>query len=207
MIHGDLDPWGDTFPDGLLESVVDLLVDTWRTLPPFGAVLKEDQITRKYVTQVRGTKLARRLPFAVHSQYELIDPGSGDIVGIIDLCAVHGHREEVYLAFECKRLRVPHAHGVYERASEYVKEGMLRFTQGRYGGASGGMIGYVLDRNVLAAMDAVEQSVQNHAPVLGVRAAPALQPSRCTTNGSVRETTHQIGGTTCVLQHLFLSWP
>lgn len=209
MIFGSLDPWADSFPDALVGDVIALLLDGWQQVRPFQGWPIEDQITRAFVVQLRRAKKSRKLPFSVHEQYELVDAVTGEVAGRIDLCVMHGHDEEVYLAFECKRLNVPTRAGkVYRRASEYVTQGMTRFIRDQYRGDVGGMVGYVLDRDVSGALLAVERSVSRHARTLFLDAAPPpLSASTCSAVSSVRLTSHTVGARHCLLHHVFLPWP
>ena len=88
-------------------------------------------------------------------------------------------RENIYFALECKRLNVVGPQGVRSYASEYVIHGMLRFIRGQYASIvrHGGMLGYVLDRQINNAIGNVSQAIQVHHIDLGMKPPGTLLAS------------------------------
>src|SRR5205823_9163345 len=139
------------------------------------------------------------------------DPKTGEELGRIDLkfLPAVSAREEVYFAFECKRLNAIEDGHRRTLAPEYVTEGMMRFVTGQYAATMlhGGMIGYVLDGKNADAVRLVERNIASRATELNM-AAPAtlgrsvLRPD----NEMIRETTHLLGRS-FRLHHVFLGHP
>ena len=123
--------------------------------------MSPSRITRKLKHELRHDRTLRDLPLRIAREFTLDDPDTGEELGRIDLCWLHGHHDEAYLAFECKRLNVSFASGKRSLAGDYVGEkGMERFLSGKYsaGHEDAGMLGYVMDGKVAGAIEAVDQS-------------------------------------------------
>src|SRR6185437_556375 len=101
--------------------------------------------------------------FQIHTQQVEIDPQPGEDMGRMDIVFnVLVPREEIYFCLEGKRLNVVNNGVTRAYAAEYVSHGMMRFVTGQYSAAvrHGGMIGYVLDRDIPRAILNVEANVQ-----------------------------------------------
>jgi hypothetical protein len=72
-----------------------------------------------------------------------------------------------YYIIECKRLDNQNLRGTTGLNAEYVKNGILRFTQGKYSTYCGvnGMIGFVVERmNIAANIDNINDLLENNFP-------------------------------------------
>jgi hypothetical protein len=125
--------------------------------------------------------------------------------GRVDIRFSCGHDDDVYLAFECKRLRISRKKHLDSGTTQYVENGMMRFIVGKYskGLPDGGMVAYVMDGNVSAAIDAVGNAIESSKQIAAMsrptksRYLPAAP--------SVQESVHRIEGRELILQHVFLA--
>ena len=162
-IGGDASLWADVFPDGLIPSILELVVKTWQRSEKPLPLEHEVPISRRFREALRRGKDLNELPFTIWPESSETDPNTGKEIGRIDIRFIHGWRESVYFAFECKRLRIPYDSGRRSNTGEYVgASGMMRFISGKYGKdlASGGMIGYVMDGDLRAAVPSVKKTAQ-----------------------------------------------
>jgi len=128
----------------------------------------EDPITRDLIRRLRLDGEIRTRFLHVESQRELVESsldGDPDPTGYIDIAILFFvGADEACLALECKRLNVvwPSKRSPTPLAREYVYEGMMRFVSGQYSKDCdvGGMIGYVMDGNVIAAHESVLQQIK-----------------------------------------------
>jgi hypothetical protein len=202
--EGDASLWGDLFPDGLIPEILWLLMDTWKSFSKPNPDDHEVPISRRFCEDLRREKDQRRLPFSIWPESTETDPQSGKECGRIDIRFIHGFRERIYFAFECKRLRIdrgrPNTH-------EYVgDDGMMCFITGKYANNlnSGGMIGYIMDGNVSAAINAVENAIAKQAIKLRLIKGIGLTPSSIIPNKPVMETFHSFSAKQFTIYHLFL---
>ena len=211
MIVGDADIWSDTFPEDLVPRVLDLITDTWTSFAHPGPNDLEVPTTRRFKHALKQAKDFNRLPLRLEREPAEDDPQTGEELGRIDLkfLPAISAREEVYLAFECKRLNVIHSGTRRSLAPEYVTEGMMRFVTGKYAGTMrhSGMIGYVLDGRRDDAIRLVGRNVGTRATQLCMATPADLAPSTLRPQAApVRETTHQPASSRFVLiHHLFLA--
>ena len=110
-----------------------------------GAMTHEDHITVHLVQALRRTK---KVPGRIEYQHELLVEDANGNVSLsssIDFVLTVGDDEDVYLAYECKRLNVPYAARVRNLCVPYVQEGLMRFVTGQYsnGLPMATMIGYL----------------------------------------------------------------
>ena len=94
--------------------------------------------------------------------------------------------------------------------SEYVRKGMLRFVSGQYAGAvrNGGMLAFVLDADLAAAIAGVRGNIQAAQAELGMSSPADFSPSSIRgTDSWVRETYHRRTHTPelFTLHHLFMA--
>jgi hypothetical protein len=134
----------------------------------------------------------------------------GEEKGRIDIRFVYAFncREDVYFAFECKRLNLPSGKSKKSLATEYIEEGMMRFVTSQYASAlrHGGMLGYVMNGDIDGAMATVKRSVSSRTNRLKMTPRQSLCRSMLIPdNPHVRETFHKLGSRVFRLQHLFLS--
>jgi hypothetical protein len=181
--------------DALLPDILQLVVGSWQAMPPLAPDAREDPTTEGLCRVLRQNRSASDLPFRIDTQMVELDPAAGQDQGRLDIAfSPLINREDIYFCLECKRLNVPQNPGIRTYATEYVVFGMVRFVRGQYAAMvrHGGMLGYVLDGNVNAAIQSVSAAIVGHAIDLGMSepaqiSASSIQPS----NGNMRETQHQ----------------
>ena len=207
---GDASMWSDTFPEGLLPDILSLVVETWATFPKPGPTEHEVRITRRFKYAVKQAKTLRRLPFRIDRESAEDDPVTGEELGRIDLKLFPAGSavEEVYFAFECKRVNARKKGRWRSLASQYVREGMMRFVEQQYASRMrhGGMIGYILDGHSDRAIQLVERNIRANAKRLKMSSPASLGNSRLRPNDPLaRETSHTLNPSRLFLiHHLFL---
>jgi hypothetical protein len=197
--------------DSLVPEILALVVATWEEMPaPTGDAL-EDPITMAFCRRLRAGRNRLDLPFDIWTQLVELDPAAGEDQGRMDIVfKPMVPREYIYFCLECKRLNVRTADGVRPYASEYVRFGMLRFVVGQYARVirTGGMLAYVLDGDVRAAIANVEGNVRTRLHELGMDAPGGFLASEILPyDDRARETRHrrdhQLGS--FVIHHLFMA--
>lgn len=143
--------------------MLELVIETWHPFSKPGISDLEVPITRRFKHALKQAKDFRRLPLRIERELAEDDPVTGAELGRIDLKFIPAVSalEEVYFAFQCKRLNAT-VKGVRRTlATEYVIEDMMRFVIGQYASSvnSGGMLGYVLDGKSDEAIAAVAQNI------------------------------------------------
>jgi len=210
MILGDPDLWSDTFPEDLIPRVLSAAVEAWTAMDKPGPAELEVPITRRFKHALKQVKDFNRLPFRVERESVEDDPTTGEELGRIDikLLPAASAREDVYFAFECKRLNVQDGANRRSLAPEYVTEGMMRFITGQYAASMrhGGMVGYVLDGRADEAIRLVGNNIASRAVELCMRTPASLaQSTRCPSFSTARETVHTPSLRDVILHHLFFS--
>jgi len=203
---GSPSQWSDFFPEELVPDVLILILSSWGEVDKPYSNEREVPITERFLPVLRRNKGLRQLPFAVDREIWLDDEDCQEHARL-DLRFLHGYREDVYLAFECKRLNVAYDSGYRSEAGKYVHQGMKRFVQQKYasGLRHGGMIGYVMDGSVDTAISAIEQQMQSNQKMLLLR-VPKLNPSALVPEKpNTRESTHHRDHTVFRIHHLFLA--
>jgi len=209
MVVGNPDIWSDTFPEELVPRVLDLITDTWASFDKPAPSDREVPITRRFKNALKQAKDLNRLPVRLERESAEDDPETGTEVGRIDLkfLPAVSAREEIYLAFECKRLNAL-VNGVRRTlAPEYVNEGMMRFVTGNYARAmlNGGMLGYVLDGRCDDAIRLVAENITARATDLCMPGTATLERSHLRPGGDrIRETQHILTSRHFTLHHVFL---
>lgn len=173
-----------------------------------GAMTHEDHITVHLVKALRRTK---KVPGRIEYQQELLVEdanGNTSLSSSIDFVLTVGDDEDVYLAYECKRLNVPYAARVRNLCVPYVKDGLMRFVTGQYSNSlpMAMMIGYVMNgdngrarlglRKVMKARTATLSltAEQDHPSVPGA-------PTRFRTTHTCKH------GHSMEVEHQLLPWP
>lgn len=211
MVVGDPALWSDTFPEELVPRMLDLITDTWTKFEKPGPADLEVPTTRRFKHALKQAKDFSRLPVRLEREPAEDDPKTGIELGRIDLkfLPAVSAREEVYFAFECKRLNALVNGTRRSLAPEYVTEGMMRFVTGQYAGSvqHGGMIGYVLDGRRDDAIELVGQNIKSRATELCMNAPVGLDRSRLRPVANhVRETNHALQPSRpFTLHHVFLA--
>lgn len=209
-IHGDSDLWADTFPEDLVPKILDLVLEAWEKFPKPKRNAREVPTTRALRPFLIRTKNFRRLPLRIDREDPEDDLDRGVEKGRIDLrlTPAISAREEVYFAFECKRLNAFVGGEIKSLSWEYVVDGMMRFVTAQYSATQshGGMIGYVLDGDVTSAINNVRGSIRTrqadlHIPGTGDLDQSSMRPSRA----ELRETRHHLPGRVLSLHHMFLA--
>ena len=173
-----------------------------------GALTHEDHITEHLVTALRRTK---KVPGRITYQYVLLVEDAGGNVSLsssIDFVLTVGDDEDVYLAYECKRLNVTYATRVHNLCVPYVKDGLMRFVTGQYsnGLPMATMIGYVMNGDNARARRGLRKVMKARSATLGLTAEhdhPSLPgaPTR------FRSTHMCKPGHSMEVAHQLLPWP
>lgn len=206
---GDASLWDDLFPDHLIPNILELVVKTWQSFQKPQPLDHEVPISRRFREALRRGKDLHELPFTIWPESSETDPDTGKEIGRIDIRFLHGWRESVYFAFECKRLRIPYNTGMRSNTGEYVgASGMMRFITGQYGKGllSGGMIGYVMDGNLSAAVPAVKKTIDKNREDLRLAFGSSLaSSSMMPRKQTVKETRHDLTTRDFAIYHVFLA--
>ena len=211
MTIGDPDLWSDTFPEDLVPRLLDLIADTWSTFEKPSPSDREVPITRRFKHALKQAKDLNRLPVRLEREPAEDDPETGEELGRIDLkfLPALSAREEVYLAFECKRLNAIVNGSRRSLVSEYVTEGVMRFVTGQYARAvrHGGMLGYILSGDCDAAIRAIGDNIASRAAALCMDDPAVLSRSRFRPAvNCMRETQHNLHSSRhFILHHMFLA--
>lgn len=206
---GDASLWADLFPDHLIPNILELVVKTWQSFQKPRPLDHEVLISMRFREALRGEKDLHKLPFTIWPESSETDPITGKEIGRIDIRFLHGWRESVYFAFECKRLRIPYSSRMQSNTGEYVgTNGMMRFITGKYskGLVSGGMIGYVMDGNLSAAVPAVKKTIDKNREDLRLAFGSSLtSSSMMPKERTVKETNHDLETREFAIYHVFLA--
>ncbi len=208
-IIGDASLWADLFPDHLVPDILGLVITTWQRFKKPTLRDLEVPITRRFREELRREKDFRELPFTIWPESSETDSTTGKEIGRIDIRFLHGYREDVYFAFECKRLRIPYESGIRSNASEYVGiDGMMCFITGKYSKAlaSGGMIGYVMDSDVTSAIHSVKEAIDRSFTILCLVRSTSLSSCSIMPNEKIiKETRHELPNRKFTIYHIFLA--
>lgn len=174
MLAGSPDTWLAQFRD-LGEQMSEAIEAAWPIcIRPLqtkkDAMTHEDHITEHLVQALRRTK---KVPGRIEYQHVLlIEDADGNVSqsSSIDFVLTVGDDEEVYLAYECKRLNVPYAARVRSLCVPYVTEGLMRFVTGQYsnGLPMATMIGYVMNGDNDRARRGLRKVMKARTATLGL---------------------------------------
>jgi hypothetical protein len=196
--------------DSLVPDILALVIATWEGMPQPAVDALEDPISVTLCLHLRQGRDRCDLPFNVYTQLVELDPTAGQEQGRMDIVfAPMVPRENIYFCLECKRLNVTDGERIRPYSSEYVRFGLMRFVTGQYSATvrNGGMLGYVLDGNVVSATANIEKNLHARRTELGMDS-----PGRFFTSGilpadtRVRETRHRRPntGVPIIIHHLFM---
>jgi hypothetical protein len=205
---GDPSRWADSFPDGLVGNLLDLVLSAWQSFQRPRPGELEVPITQRFCVHLRRQKDRSRLPLSIEPESQVLVPGTGALVGRIDLKFSHGYREDVYFSLECKRLNVIMEGGRRSLAADYVDKGMMRYITGKYCKDldKSGMLAYVMDGQIADAISAVTKAVDGRRLGLMMANSGALGPSSYRPgNSSIRESRHSLRRGIFMIQHIFVS--
>ena len=176
-VSGNFHPWLEEFPGEILPEVFAVVLESW---PRFLASLPkrkiEKRITHNFVRHLRG-EVRHRHGFTFDYHYPLVSTDRDVERGELDIKVTVCLAEDVYFAFECKRLYPTRDR---PRAEDYVGPGgMGCFLTGQYNGKAGcgGMIGYVLHGPARRARDAVAERVAANPQHLNLLPPRRLVPA------------------------------
>lgn len=176
MLAGSLEDWLPHFRN-LEERVIAAVEVAWPVcIAPLQSrkneMTHEDHITEHLVQRLIRTK---QLPGWIVYQYTLLSEAEDGLVSIssnIDFVLTIGDDEDVYLAYECKRLNVRYAGGTRGLVGPYVDDGLMCFVSGQYsnGLPLGMMLGYVMNAHSERAQRGVRSAIAARATQLRLRA-------------------------------------
>ncbi len=170
MTIGDSSAWDDFITQGGVGTVIGLVLESWALIaPPEPDELEEDTSIRLYAAMLKKRdRQAHR--FLIRYEDVEIDVDLAKETGRKDIVFFPGHDGDLYFCLEAKRLNARVKGVMKSLADEYVKEGMRRFVDGKYGRHvhHGGMLGYVLDGDVPRAMRNVLSNIRTHHAALGM---------------------------------------
>ncbi len=210
LIKGNPAYWSELFPQELIPQILALVLSVWKDLPRASSREFEIRTTRRFLSALINDKNMRKeVPVRISRECVEDDLRTGRQLGRIDLCFIppNSCHEQVYFAFECKRLNVRYPGRTSSLASEYVKGGMIRFINSKYASIlhKGGMIGYVLDGNTMSAIKGVGRNVKRLRTKLKMKAPGGLSDCSILPIGNlVRETTHDLARRKFIIYHVFL---
>jgi hypothetical protein len=179
-LGGDPTAWLD-FIDSQMPGILRLVLSTWRDLPPLASNALEDPTTEGLCRALRRNRTSGGLPFRIDIQMVELDPAAGERQGRMDIVfSPMVPNEAIYFCLECKRLNAMIRGKRRTLATEYVSQGIFRFVRRQYGAQvrHGGMLGYVLDGQVDAAVNEVAVAIVAQKNELGLVGEPNLSPSR-----------------------------
>jgi hypothetical protein len=212
VLTGSPDAWLTHFR-GLGEQMSEAIEAAWPIcIGPLqskkGAMTHEDHITVHLVQALRRTK---KVPGRIEYQQELLVEDANGNVSLsssIDFVLTVGDDEDVYLAYECKRLNVPYRTGIKNLCGPYVKDGLMRFVTGQYsnGLPMAMMIGYVMNGDNSKARRGLRRVMKARTATLGLLAEqdhPSLPgaPTRFSSTHICRP------GHSIEVKHHLLPWP
>lgn len=172
MFAGDARQWLQHFPD-VEERAISRIAAVWpNILSRISSVTHENQITITLAFFLQQDPIATAIGAIDYltKQLALGPTGPAHISAETDLRFRLGSDSDCDLVFECKRLRVPYPSGLRVQADIYVSDGLMRFHSGQYscGASVAGMLGYVMDGNVVAAESDVVNQITKQAAKIGL---------------------------------------
>lgn len=212
MLEGSPDYWLASFRS-LGEQMSEAIEAAWPIcIGPLqakkGSMTHEDHITEHLVHALRRTK---KVPGRITYQYVLLVKdihGNVSLTSSIDFVLTVGDDEDVYLAYECKRLNVPYRTGVQSLCVPYVEEGLMRFVTGQYANSlpMAMMIGYVMNGNHIRARQTLRKVMQVRTAHLGL-SGELDHPSQPDAPSRFRSSHTCRSGHNIEVEHHLLPWP
>lgn len=186
MIFGDAASWRTRLIDVHSEILSRIAIAWPQCASHFNSLTSEDRITDQLTLALRRDSVCRR--FLIFSQYRLLsDDCKGDVVtkGVVDIAVFMHLNNDIYLAFECKRLSLSYSGRRSSQAGAYTEQGLMRFVSAQYAQSlpSGAMIGYVMDGDVEWSRRRLAAAIGDRAPRLRLEGSfeelPAVEFIRC----------------------------
>ncbi len=210
-VAGEFDRYADAFPTDLLPEVFSVVIEEWPNSPRPESNPIENRITNRFVGHLTNAMRRKRRPnFKFLPQTPLADADSDSESGRVDIY-IHSFSPDpdAYFVFECKRLNVQYDSGFATEASAYVgDEGMGCFISGQYPTTCdcGGMLGYVMDGDVPAAVSAVDRALHGSRNRLRLRPPHRLEQASIMANhnSGVHQTKHSRNPHELLIYHVWL---
>ncbi|MAC55594.1 MULTISPECIES: hypothetical protein [Gimesia] len=211
MITGGAEHWDDFFEQSLIPQVFDYVINSWEQVPVPEPGELEDVVSDQLYTQMLKSKQRNHFPFLISREdlefdLELAkESGRKDIVFYPSL-----QEQDIYMCLEAKRLNAIVSGKKRSCASEYVKDGLQRFVDGKYAKCvrHAAMLGYVLDGDVSNAMGNVEKNILSRTSELGMLEGSGFLDSTIRVTDSFAKETHHArkknNGEKIRVHHLFL---
>jgi hypothetical protein len=201
------------FPEGLIPQILNLLVETWKTLTKPTEEEDEPKITNRFVKSMQQRSRAEGLKFRVMAhvkELEHLNETTGKGFAEIDILVPSGGDYRCYFAIEAKKLNTTNGANAWEsQAGEYVgKDGMGCFVEGRYAPyqSQGGMVGYVMDGDCPKAKASITKAITKKAGELKAKMPDALGSSRHLPHSPhAFETMHALDRAAFTIHHLLLA--
>lgn len=203
---GASNPWADTFPVDLLPSLFDLIMESWKTFPQPSPHDLEVPITKRFCVHLENNKDRSIHLFRIDWDPNVLDETATNR-GRIDIRITHGYVAKEYFSFECKRLNETDKKGKWSSlAGKYIDEGVMRYISGQYsGGEHGGMIGYVMDGDIVEAIKRVDGAIENRKEQLCITGTAELRQSSIRPEcQQTKETKHLTKNGRFTVHHIFL---
>jgi len=211
MIIGDTSDWDDLFQKQLVPLIFELVLSTWEQLPKPDTSELEDAISNQLYCALLKSKSRNKLPLHINREDRLFDLDTTNETGRRDIVFYPTiEDQDIYLCIEAKRLNAVISGRNCPLASEYVREGMQRFVDGKYSRhvRHGAMLGYVLDGNIQRAIRNVQNNVIERQTELRLSCTDGLLVSTIRpADEKTKETRHQRSFEDAVfrIHHLFVS--
>ncbi len=213
-IVGEAGGWKkDLFPDELIPDILEFVVETWKAFNKPCRLDHEVLISKAFTKKLQQEKnIQNKLPFQIRPEIETSDSPMGKD-GRIDICFIFmgTTRENIYFAFECKRLRIPQQapKKPVTNNSDYVGEqGMMCFVTGKYSSnvKHGGMIGYIMDGKTTSAITSVTKLINKKRSDLKLSLGSSLDASSIMAkHPNIKETRHNLlNRKEFTIHHVFL---
>ena len=207
-MFGDAAEWARglrSFDERFLERVVSV----WQQcLAELCAQPLEDDITMKLVKVLRkDAEIASEFYLIAYQHVPLEELVGGTVksLGAVDMAVILSQDQDIYLAYECKRLNVVYDGGRQSLASRYVRCGLMRFVENRYSQnlPVGCMLGYVMDGDMAFATSKVQSRIVELAGDVGLMQEP--QAEAAVGEAARFRTEHQrVGGGPIEVRHALL---
>ena len=208
-MNGDSGPFKRLFPQKHIPTILISILKAGKSLHKNTMHDREDWITRRLCFQLGRIPIFRDGPLGVHCKQEILssDPEDDSAAGEIDILVSCALGSEVYFAIEAKRLRFLSPGGQLRTGNdEYVKNGMMRFIDGRYSPfmKAGAMLGYVFDGDTGTARLGVDGYIRTKVHELKLKHPKGLVKSEMLPNESVDETRHDLTSRIFTIYHIFI---
>ncbi len=198
--------------DDFIPDILQLVVGTWKKFRYCCPYKLEVPINKWFRSKlIQEKELIDYFPFRIYAEIDIPDKFNGETKGRIDIRfdPTLTTNEEIYFAFECKRLRIQYNSKITANTSEYVgSDGMMCFITEQYSKdlSSGGMIGYVMDGKITLAIQSVKNAIDKKRVKLCMASGNSLSPSSILPDeSSVKETIHELPTRSFTIHHIFLA--